>query len=212
VVADAPLERFSSERLQQDLQDLEAVSRHALAHAAVVEFFFRTAPVIPLKLFTLFSEDERVRQHLASRGPALRKLFTRLRGLEEWGVRIIVDRSAASSAVLTSGPPVSSGRDYLRVKKRLLDQSAVTPQAVVQEANHAMKSLRRLAASVRTQPFPPAGANRPFVAGASFLVKATRRAQWTKQVATLKTTLLKHGQHLEVSGPWPPYHFASPGK
>jgi hypothetical protein len=218
VVADAPLDRFSSERLQEDLQDLEAVSRHALAHASVVEFFFRKAPVIPLQLFTLFSEDERARQQLASRGAALRKLFARLRGLEEWGVRIIADPSAVDVAaswrktVGESGPP--SGRDYLRTKKRLLDQGAEPPKAAMKDVNAALKSLGRLAARVRRQPFPPAGPgrNRPFVTGASFLVKAKKRAQWKKRVAELTTALATRGHRLEMSGPWPPYHFASPGK
>jgi len=62
VVADAPLDRFSSDALQKDLEDVESISRHALAHASVVEFFFRSAPVIPLKLFTLFSSDEAARR------------------------------------------------------------------------------------------------------------------------------------------------------
>jgi hypothetical protein len=215
-VADAPLDRFSSERLQEDLQDLETVSRHALAHASVVEFFFRKAPVIPLQLFTLFSEDERARQQLASRGPALRKLFARLRGLEEWGVRIIADPSAVAPAASgrktpdDSSPP--SGRDYLRTKKRLLDQAAEPPKAAMKDVNAALKSLGRVAASVRRQPFPPPGRNRPLVAGASFLVKTRKRAQWKKHVASLTAVLATRGHRLEMSGPWPPYHFASPGK
>jgi hypothetical protein len=218
VVADAPLDRFSSERLQEDLQDLEAVSRHALAHASVVEFFFRKAPVIPLQLFTLFSEDGRARQQLASRGTALRKLFAQLRGLEEWGVRIIADPSAVDAGASgrktgpereSSGP---SGRDYLRTKKRLLDQGAEPPKAAMKVVNAALKSLGRFAARVRRQPFPAPGRNRPFVTGASFLVKSNKRAQWKKHVAASTTALAAHGHRLEMSGPWPPYHFASPGK
>ena len=216
VVADAPLDRFSSERLQEDLQDLETVSRHALAHASVVEFFFRKAPVIPLQLFTLFSEDARAMRQLASRRAALTKLFARLRGLEEWGVRIIVDPAAAEAAVIargtSGGSSAPSGRDYLQTKKRLLDQSAAPPKAAVKLAHAAFTSLARLAAKVRKQPFPPSGQNRPFVTGGSFLVKAAKRAQWKKQVAALTTSLSKHGHRLEVNGPWPPYHFASPGK
>ena len=65
IVADAPLDRFSADQLREELQDLEAVSRHALAHASIVECFFRRAPVVPLKLFTLFSGDDRARRHLA---------------------------------------------------------------------------------------------------------------------------------------------------
>src|SRR5688500_4899005 len=89
VVADAPIERFTGDQLQQELQDVEAISRHALAHAAVIEFFFRRAPVIPLKLFTLFSSDEKVRAHVRSRLGLLKRTFSKLRGLEEWGVRIV---------------------------------------------------------------------------------------------------------------------------
>jgi hypothetical protein len=215
VVADAPLDRFSSERLQDDLQDLEAVSRHALAHASVVEFFFRKAPVIPLQLFTLFSEDERARQQLASRRAALTSLFARLRGLEEWGVRIIADPMGGDGVAGREPPGGSSapsGREYLRTKKRLLDLSADPPKAVIKEANAALKSLERVAAGVRRQPFPAAGRNRPLVTGASFLVKAAKRSQWKKQVAALTRSLATHGHRLEVNGPWPPYHFAAPGK
>ena len=209
VVADAPLDRFSSERLEQDLQDLEMVSRHALAHAAVVEFFFRSAPVIPLKIFTLFSADERVRQDLMGRASALRKLFAQLRGFEEWGVRVTADPRRGAQA---AGEPPASGRDYLVSKKRLLDESGAPPKAVVKEAGDALKALARLAAKVRKEAFPPPGRNRPFVIGASFLVSAKKRGAWKKRVATLAAALGKHGHRLEVSGPWPPYHFASSSK
>jgi gas vesicle protein GvpL/GvpF len=204
VVADAPLDRFSEEQLQKDLQDLEAVSRHALAHASVVEFFFRRSPVIPLKLFTLFSADARARAHLLTRRARLQRLFAELRGLEEWGVRII-----AGEAERRAARPLVSGRDYLESRKRLRDQRAKPPRAVVREATSALKTLEHLASKVRKEAFPPAGAGRPFVTGASFLVKAQRRNQWKKQAARLADSLGRHGHRLEVSGPWPPYHFAS---
>lgn len=209
VVADAPLDRFSEAQLQEDLQDLEAVSRHALAHASMVEFFFRKSPVIPLKLFTLFSEDARVTQDLASREKQLRTLFARLRGLEEWGVRIVADPAASDPE---ASKPLSSGRDYLKIKKRLMDRSAAPSRSIVKEVNAALASLGRLAAKARKEPFPPPGRNRPFVTGASFLVKAGKRAQWKAHVAKLTAALGKHGHRLEVSGPWPPYHFTSTEK
>src|SRR5438477_12858777 len=133
IVADAPLHRFSGEALQQELQDLEALSRHALAHASIVECFFQRSPVIPLKLFTLFSEDERARRQLRGRATRLRRLFARLRGHEEWGVRItalaapkpekgeggsMVDAPAAAKREREGGsivgrrPAAASGREY----------------------------------------------------------------------------------------------------
>jgi hypothetical protein len=203
IVADAPLDRFSGEQLQQELQDLEAVSRHALAHASIVEFFFQRAPVIPLKLFTLFSEDARARRQLWGRKTQLRRLFAELRGFEEWGVRItsaIGDRTDAPSA---------SGRGYLEVKKRLRDEAAAPPPATVKELKTALRALSRLASRTRQDKFPPPGKGRPYVTGGSYLVKATRRTQWKKQAAQLAASLDKRGHHLEMSGPWPPYHFVS---
>lgn len=204
VVADAPLERFGGEQLRDELQDIESIARHALAHASVVEYFFRRAPVIPLKIFTLFSADARVQQHLQSRRTRLRKLFAELRGLEEWGVRVITRDVEADSA-----KALSSGRDYLQVKKRLAEESATPSRTSVKEATAVLKALGKRASKIRKDVFPPPGRGRPFVAGASFLVKAKHRTQWKKEVARLTAALTKRGHRLEVSGPWPPYHFVS---
>ena len=209
VVADAPLDRFSSEQLEQDLQDLEVVSRHAVAHASVVEFFFRKSTVIPLKLFTLFSADQRVTAQLANRSRALRTLFGRLRDREEWGVRVTVDPLSSGR---TASRLLASGRDYLTVKKRLLDESGAPPPAAVKKARAALTSLRRMASDVRKETLPAPRRNRPFVIGASFLVPAKKRGAWTKQVANIAAALASHGHRLDLTGPWPPYHFASTEK
>jgi hypothetical protein len=205
IVADAPLEHFSGERFQQELQDLEAISRHALAHASMVEYCFERAPVIPLKLFTLFSRDERARRQLAARGARLRTLFARLRGFEEWGVRITAGRTQDAD----SRPQPASGRDYLRAKKQLKDdQERVSPK-VAREMAAALTELRSLAAKTRKESFPRPANGRPYVVGASFLVKAKRRAAFTKRVARVEASLAARGHRLDVSGPWPPYRFTS---
>jgi hypothetical protein len=47
------------------------------------------------------------------------------------------------------------------------------------------------------------------VIGASFLVRANRRRQWERQIKRLASELDRRGHALEVTGPWPPYHFVS---
>ena len=204
VVADAPLRHFSGEALQQEMQDVETISRHALAHASVTEFFFRRAPVIPLKLFTLFSSDQRVREHVRGRLPALKRMFARLRGHEEWGVRVLAADAGAETA-----PTAASGRDYLQVKKRLHDESRAPSRAVVRTANGAIRSLGRLAVKTRHEKLPPPGRGRPYATAASFLVKSSARRKWTAHASRLEAALAAQGHRLDVSGPWPPYHFVS---
>lgn len=209
IVADAPLDRFSGEQFQADLQDIEAVSRHALAHASMVEFFFQRVPVIPLKLFTLFSQDERARTRLAGRGSTVRTLFARLRGLEEWGVRITA--SNRRDHVGKESAP-ASGRDYLEVKKRMNADNGAPSRGTKREVAAALAAIGKLAAKIRKEDFPTPARGLPYVAGASFLVKATRRAAWKKRVSQTAAALDKQGHRLEVSGPWPPYHFATQPK
>lgn len=205
IVADAPLERFSSDRLEQEMQDLEAVSRHALAHASVIESVFRKAPVIPLKLFTLFTADERVQHELSRRAAALREVLARLRGHEEWGVRITV--SPEDGARSRGG--AATGTGYLLEKKRVLDRAGAPPKSAMKEARAALKRLDRMSATSRPQVFPAAAPNQPFVMGASFLVPAKKRAMWKREISSIAASLDARGHRLDASGPWPPYHFSS---
>ena len=204
VVADAPLERFAGEALQQEMQDIEGISRHAVAHASVIEFFFRRAPVIPLKLFTLFSSDEKARAHVRGRLGPLKRMFAALRGFEEWGVRIIAGEVEAEGA-----RTLDSGRDYLQLKKRLHEQTVAPPRAAKRAVDGALRALGRVASKARKETFPPPGRGRPYVSGASFLVRAKRRTAWKKQAARIAAALAGQGHRLEMSGPWPPYHFVS---
>jgi hypothetical protein len=203
VVADAPLERFAGEALQQEMQDIEGISRHAFAHAAVIEFFFRRFSVIPLKLFTLFSTDEKVQAHVRSRLPMLKRLFASLRGLEEWAVRIFAGEVEAEAA-----RALDSGRDYLQLKKRIHEHNAAPPKTTTRTIDRALVTMGRLAAKTRKESFQ-AARGRPYVAGASYLVKANRRGAWKTQAARIAAALEAKGHRLEMSGPWPPYHFVS---
>ena len=204
VVADAPLDRFSADAMQQELQDIEAISRHALAHAAVIEFFFRRAGVIPLKLFTIFSSDETARDHVRGRLRALRRMFAELRGLEEWGVRIFAGEAEAEAA-----RTLDSGRDYLQAKKRLHEQTMTPPRATIRATSSALRSLGRMASKTRKESFPAQGRGRPYVIGASFLVKSKRRTAWKAHAQKIADGLAAGGHRLDISGPWPPYHFVS---
>lgn len=199
--ADAPVDRFNSAQLEAEFQDVEAISRHAIAHAAVVEFLFKTSPVVPLKMLTLFSSDEKAVVTMRRQLRRVRSLFAELAGREEWAVRVVVEP-------LPEGPTqLASGRAYLAAKKRLSRGGA--SGAAAKKASRVLAALSRHATRVRKDAFPPPAPGSPFIAGASLLVPVKRRKQWTQATSRAASTLAGEGNRLEVSGPWPPYHFVS---
>ena len=99
VHSDVPLDQYGPGPLEASLKDLDWVSRIALAHEAVVEHFTALpgATVIPMKLFTMFSSVERAVAEMRGRRAELKRVFSRLEGCEEWGVRVLRERAAAAS-------------------------------------------------------------------------------------------------------------------
>src|SRR5690349_7421415 len=66
VAADAPLDRFGEDAINNGLGDLDWVSRAAVAHESVIEAFIGSTAVVPMKLFTIFTSDGRALEHLAA--------------------------------------------------------------------------------------------------------------------------------------------------
>jgi hypothetical protein len=206
-VADAPAAAFSEAAIQRCLQDVDSVARYALAHEAVVERVFRRWPVVPLKLFTVFHSDARAIEALAARREELSRLVKRLRGRQEWSARVLPGRPRP-----TELPRVgASGRTYLEAKRVQHENVKGWKVRLSGEADHVFAELGLIAAEARRR--TPDGALRPGAAvgvDAAFLVPAAKVAAWKARARQLAAHLDARGLALEISGPWPPYTFATP--
>src|SRR5262249_17362469 len=69
--ADVPLAKYSQAAIEPRLSDLEWVSRAAIAHEAIVESFDAADAVLPMKLFTLFNDDQRALAHVRADLPRI---------------------------------------------------------------------------------------------------------------------------------------------
>src|SRR5260370_33353773 len=125
-VADAPLDRYGEAAINRGLGDLDWVSRAAIAHEAVVESFIAESAVLPMKLFTIFTSDERAVAYVHGERRRIRAAATRVANQHEWGVRVILDRASAvlarTPAERAAGPSTSasaaaSGIAYLTREK-----------------------------------------------------------------------------------------------
>jgi hypothetical protein len=212
VVADVPLDRYGADAINARLGNLDWVSRVAVAHEAVVESFGRAPAILPMKLFTIFTSDERARARF-ERGqrPHVRAAIRKVTNQEEWGVRVVLNpRPVRESRASSRAASATSGTGYLTRKKRQRDFAS-------ELAGHARKVVQGLykeIADVATEAHRREIANLPSGGGSLLLdaVALVPRARGKRFRAWLEREarrLASDGYAVSLSGPWPPYSFVS---
>ena len=210
VVTDAPLSRYGEVAIRRGLSDLEWVSRAAVAHEAVVEAFIDATVVLPMKLFTLFTSDERAIAHLHGDRRRIDALVKRLANHHELGVRLVLERPAADvpRSTVHAKPARSSGVAYLTQKKAQRDAAA-------ERATHARAIAAglydRLSERSRAARRRPANEllvqSGPLLLDAAFLVPRSQSRAFTALARREQRVLARQGYALTITGPWPPYTF-----
>jgi hypothetical protein len=207
VVSDAPLESFGEAPLARRLSDLDWVSRAAVAHDAVVERFIDADAVLPMKVFTIFTNDQRAIEKTRSDWDRIESLLKDVTGQVEWGLRLMFDQRKAptAAAALRRG---SSGRSYLLAKRQQHTQTVAQQRLVRQRAAAVVTVLAGIAREVRQRPLAT-GATRGsrLLLDAAFLVPRTRERRFRAAVARETRRLAPEGYAVHLSGPWPPYSF-----
>src|SRR6185503_10743751 len=115
---------YGEAAINKGLTDLDWVSRAAVAHEAVVESFVGETAVLPMKLFTIFTSDERAIEHVRAERRRIAAVVKRVANHQEWGVRVVIDRervAAASKPNKKAATAPRSGAAYLSQKKAQRD-------------------------------------------------------------------------------------------
>jgi hypothetical protein len=209
-VADAPLDRYSEAAINRGLSDLDWVSRAAVAHEAVVESFISETAVLPMKLFTIFTTDERAVEHVRAARRRIATVVKRVANHQEWGVRVVIDRDRAVSAAPRKKAPAGgrSGVAYLTRKRAERDavvELTVRARETVAALYERLAARSRLAKRRLASELPVQGG--PLLLDAAFLVPRGRAASFQALASRESRALARNGYGLTFSGPWPPYSF-----
>jgi hypothetical protein len=211
LVSEVPKDAFTEEALRTRLEDLESLEALARAHDLVLERAMTNGPVVPFRLCTLYASQPRLDEMLDREGGTLRAALDRLDGMQEWGVKAFL--RAAVGAPAAEGPDAASGTEYLTRKRERRDAAVAgreATEAAVAEI-HA-RLTERAAASVLSRPQDRrlSGRETEMVLNAAYLVPAEGAAGFRATVAELGQRDEPEDVELELTGPWPPYHFVEP--
>lgn len=212
VVGDAPLPAFSAEEIERRLADLAWVSACAVAHERVVAHFAALAPVVPMKLFTLFESDERAVAALSAQRERLLAVLKKVAGREEWGVRIHFNASAAGRAKRVTALPAEngepvSGRSFLLRKKEAQEAARHLASQAGTAVDEAFAELSRHADAARRREPVSAESGLRLVLDAAFLVPGAVAESFERAVQAVAERLAASACELTLTGPWPPYNF-----
>ncbi|WP_173861616.1 GvpL/GvpF family gas vesicle protein, partial [Streptomyces aureus] len=110
---------FDERTLKKRFEDLEWLEGVARAHHEVVQTIARHDTVLPLRLATLYENDDRARHALATQRHVFAERIALLRDRSEWGVKLYIratgpseDRDGAADSGGTT--TLSPGKAYLR--------------------------------------------------------------------------------------------------
>jgi hypothetical protein len=205
VVSDVPLDVYGERAINSRLGDLDWVSRAAVAHEAVVESFIAATALLPMKLFTIFTNDDRAVEDMQRQRRRIDATVKRVAHRVEWGVRVVLDRSklAAPRAAVKA-----SGAGYLTAKKAQRDatvEQATRARVVLAGlyddlAAIAVDATRRPASDLTVK-------GGPLLLDAAFLVARAATARFTSAVRRQAKAHAAGGYAVSLSGPWPPYSF-----
>jgi hypothetical protein len=210
VVGDVPLARFGEEALHRDFEDLDWLAATARAHDAVIGTLVAHGPVVPIRLATLYHDEDRVRLLLRERAAEFERALAHVTGRTEWGVKVFLEASPEPRVAGRAPSRREAGTAYLARRKAALTSAEQHHQRAAEQADRVHSLLAALSADTRThlpQSRTLTGAEAPMILNAAYLVDDDG-ARWFSEAVTA-CDRNNDAIRVQLTGPWPPYSFAS---
>jgi hypothetical protein len=215
VAGSVPLSSFGEQALHRNFEDLDWLAATARAHNAVVHTVVRAGPTVPIRLATVYHDDERVELVLRQRAQDFDRALAHVEGRTEWGVKVFLDpgqgRETQASTPAGGRPPGGgAGTAYLQRRRAQLKSRERAEHLAVEQAERIHSALSSLAADACTHPLQSptlAGNTQPMILNAAYLVDDEVGREFTRAAASYDQE--HEGVRLQLTGPWPPYSFSA---
>jgi hypothetical protein len=226
LVSAVPLSEYSDERLREHLNDIEWVERVARAHERVLEQILERTTILPLRLCTLYRDQEGVRRMLSEQEPLLLEELSALAGRREWGAKVFVDEDRFAEAFkevsqagapegeeLDAGRTSSAGAAYMAAlgrERKVSERLQEFGDSAVQEIHAQFEAIADKAHANPLQRPELHGRKEHMWLNGVYLVRREREEEFAQVADLLRERWSASGFDVELTGPWPPYNFVSP--
>jgi hypothetical protein len=214
---------YAADALERNSGDVAWLSPRAMAHDRVLTWAQEHGGVIPLPMFTLWGGDAALARAIARRNAELKRVFKRVHGADEFGVRVhrresdmlrtIGDLDPHLAKLRAEAEAASPGQRYL-LERKMADQSKQAVRAASQRlSRQVFDALKPLARQSIALPLVPEQGGRAteatLVLNGAFLVDRDRLDEFREAVGAHVRTNQPRGLSFDFTGPWPPYNFVA---
>jgi hypothetical protein len=221
LTSQVPRATYSEENLAEHLTDATWTAIRAMRHETVVEYIAKRATVIPLRFGTIYLERSGVEQMLTGKSTELESITDQLRGREEWGVNVFVDRAVLLSSITLVSPVLRDlvqraeqappGQSYLMQKKietLKVDEARMAVNRIVEQIEERLKESSDDARRLRILKVETTE-HGELKAKFAFLINRTEFDEFKDAAEILAQEHQAAGVRLELTGPWPAYNFCA---
>jgi hypothetical protein len=220
LVSRVPLSEFGEDPLRGNLNDLDWLERVARGHEAVLERGLEQATIVPLRLCTIFEDEDGVRRMLEDQRLALSTALEVLSGHQEWSVKLLADGELLEAAARARSPEAdaladqldtrSAGGNYMlrrRLERHVREAADELAVSVADDVHARLQDWASDAVLNPPQNRDLSGHEGEMLLNGAYLVETPKVERLRELVAQLCERHRELGVRLELTGPWPPYNF-----
>jgi hypothetical protein len=211
VISEVTLREFSEDALKERLEDIAFLESTARAHDEVTFGAHAADASCPLPLCTIFAGPDSVREMLAREHKRLRSALDRIRGHDEWSVKLLAERPARTSQPAAPDTSSSPGHAFFERKRAQRQRERSAGDALARTASRLHRDLTMHAAEsrlLRPQNRAISAHRGEMALNAAYLVERQR----SQEFAALLEEFAADGHRddgltVALSGPFAPYSF-----
>ncbi len=177
-------------------------SQAGVEHARVIADCFKTSTVLPFRFGTVFADDEALRRSIRSNQRQFLTNIERLRGKAEMHLKVLLDDCCRDQVRRYSAEPVPNvGKGYLsnlRENAALQRERQTKARAVTVQMHRMFLPLAEEVSCKRVE-------SGKMLLDIAHLIDAGHIERYQNKYSSA-SVLMKDCQ-MQLSGPWPPYHF-----
>lgn len=226
IISEVSIEEFSSEEIQKKAEeDLEWIKGKAQIHEEVIERAMRTStsvliPVIPMQFGVIFKTKEKLQETLYNNLEKFRKSLEYLAGRQEWGVKAFLDQKVFEGyiengneellAKKKAAEALPKGLSFFAKKKVASTIDEIKEKELDKIIDEIYESLAESGVSLHKAKILDKDftlMTEEMILNGFYLIDESRLNEFKGKAEEFREKFNQQGIKIEMSGPWPSYHF-----